>query len=107
MSAPNAMSHEATLIITKAISRSSVSELSTTINPLTNGSYVIIIEGPDGIPRIYGLYYGLSANSIDRSTSDNGGWYTITLSTPEQVIGEDAMLCGLELYNGLYEAAVY
>lgn len=106
-SAPNAMSHEATLIITKAISRSSVAELSTTINPLTNGSYVIIIKGPDGIPRIYGLYYGLSANSIDRSTSDNGGWYTITLSTPEQVIGEDAMLCGLELYNRLYEAAVY
>ena len=101
--APNAYSHSASLVLTAAPS-GALRALRTAI---TNGSFVIMARrlGAGGI-NVYGLYYGLSAVSSDYSSHDNGGWTTVTLETPENVIGEDTIMVEGDLYTALYAAAV-
>ena len=102
--APNALSFSAAITITAQGN----AELDLSVlRSLPNGSYVILAKESNGRHRIYGLYYGLSASSYDRSTADNGGWITVTLSTPEQFIGEDNMSIYSSVYDSLYGAAVY
>lgn len=101
--APNAYTHTANITIT--------GENSVTIRNLktavTNGSFVIMAKKQgDTFARAYGLYYGMSATAADSSSHDNGGWTTLTLETPENVIGEDTLSVGSTLYNTLYAAAV-
>lgn len=102
--APNALSFSANLVITG--SQTYPLRLSV-LQSLPNGSYVLFTKESSGIPRVYGLYYGLSSTAYDRDTHDNGGWVTVTLATPEQVIGEDSLQVQQSTYNALYEAAVY
>lgn len=105
--APNAFSHGATCTVTRWEVNGLASGLENLIvNPFTNGSFVILARGPRGVVRAYGLYYGMSATSLDRSSHDNGGWATVTMSTPENVIGEDALAVSGTLYDTLYAAAV-
>lgn len=101
--APNATAHSATLTITSA----ATSALRAIRAALTNGSFVIFAERP-GVEGayVYGLYYGLSATATDYSSHDNGGWTTVTLETPENVIGEDSLLAVLGVYETLQAAAV-
>lgn len=101
--APNAYAHTASLTMTRIADYNQ----RITQNSFANGSFVVLAERP-GVPGayIYGLYYGLSATSIDSSSHDNGGWTTVTLETPENVIGEDNILATVEVYGPLYEAAV-
>ena len=101
--APNAFTHSATLIVTSNASDA----LYGVLEAMTNGSFVILTQGNNKLTRAYGLYYGMSSSSIERSSHDNGGWYTITMGTPEQFIGEDALQVGTNLYDTLYAAAVY
>lgn len=101
--APNAFTHSATLTVTSAASDA----LYGVLEAMVNGSFVILTQGKDKLTRAYGLYYGMSSSSIERSSHDNGGWYTITMETPEQFIGEDALQVGTTLYDTLYSAAVY
>lgn len=101
--APNAYTHTANIILT--------GENSTAIRNLkmaaTNGSFVIMAKKQgDTFARAYGLYYGMSATAADSSSHDNGGWTTLTLETPENVIGEDTLSVGATLYDALYAAAV-
>lgn len=101
--APNAYTHTANITL--------MGENSTAIRSIktaaTNGSFVILAKKQgDTFARAYGLYYGMSATSADSSSHDNGGWTTLTLETPENVIGEDTLSVGAELYNTLYNAAV-
>lgn len=99
--APNAYSHSASLVLTAAQSGA----LRALRTALSNGSFVIIARRPDTI-SVYGLYYGLSATASDYSSHDNGGWVTVTLETPENVIGEDTTMVEGDVYTALYEAAV-
>lgn len=99
--APNAYSHSASLVLTAAPSGA----LCALRTALTNGSFVIIARGARGI-NVYGLYYGLSAVSSDYSSHDNGGWTTVTLETPENVIGEDTLMVETNVYEALYAKAV-
>lgn len=101
--APNAYTHTANITLT--------GENGTAIRSLktaaTNGSFVILAKKQgDTFARAYGLYYGMSATAADSSSHDNGGWTTLTLETPENVIGEDTLSVGDTLYNTMYEAAV-
>lgn len=99
--APNAYTQTATIIMTAP-------ELSATRKAaaaLTNGSFVVLTKDSKGITQCLGLYYGLSATGADRSSHDNGGWYTFTLSTPESAIGEDILYVMPSVYDALYEAA--
>ena len=101
--APNAYTHTANITLT--------GENSTAIRKLkaavANGSFVILAKKQgDTFAKAYGLYYGMSATAADSSTHDNGGWTTLTLETPENVIGEDTLSVGSTLYDALYTAAV-
>ena len=101
--APNAYSHSATLIYTgimDAVGRKLVTAFA-------NGSFVIAAKTATlAAPRVYGLYYGLSATAIDNNSHENGNWTTITLETPENVIGEDSASMTVADYDTLYAAAV-
>ena len=115
--APNAYTHSATVVVTApsvVTSPVEVSLFKRLINPVANGSFVILTQtlkdagaGLAKNPcRPFGLYYGMSATAVDRSSHDNGGWYTITMATPERVIGEDALSLAVPAYEALYAAAV-
>lgn len=109
--APNAYTHSATVVVTAPVASALFKGL---INPVANGSFVILtrtlraisssLQGDNARP--FGLYYGMSATAVDRSSHENGGWFTITMSTPERVIGEDALTMNIGNYEALYNAAV-
>lgn len=106
--APNAYTHSATVVVTAPLVNTLLKDL---INPAANGSFVILTLAPGSVSptslcRSFGLYYGMSATAIDRSSHDNGAWYTITMATPERVIGEDALAVAVSVYEALYAAAV-
>lgn len=98
--APNAYAHTVTLTVT------AVEGLAALSQAFSNGSFVVITKGPSGPCYVYGLYYGLSATAYDRSSHDNGGWVSVTLETPENVIGEDNLYMNAVDYDALYAAAV-
>ena len=101
--APNAYSHSATLVYTGILDASARA----VVSAITNGSFVIVAKTATiAAPRIYGLYYGLSATAIDNNSHENGNWTTFTLETPENVIGEDFTAISPAGYDALYEAAV-
>ena len=99
--APNAFSHSASIILTSATG------VYGAITSFSNGSFVILakVSGSNAI-NAYGMYYGLSATAFERSTHDNGGWASVTLETPENVIGEDNLFVSGDVYSTLYTAAV-
>lgn len=103
--APNAYTHSATIVDTS--DRGYGVELRARANMYANANFVII-TWPLGksFGQIYGLYFGMSTTSVDYSTHDNGGWTTIVASTPENVIGEDALFMSRDAYNTLYATAV-
>lgn len=103
--APNAYTHSATIVDTS--NRGYGAELRSRINSYANASFVIITwpVGKSFCP-VYGLYYGMTPTSVDFSSHDNGGWTTVVVSTPENVIGEDALFVSREVYDALYKAAV-
>lgn len=102
--APNAFTHTATLTdMTPATSGVHFNIGSA----MSNGSFVIISRPVGGTTAVvHGLYYGMSATAFDQSSHDNGAWSTITLETPENVIGEDNLSMGTSDYNALYGVAV-
>lgn len=100
--APNAYSHSASLVLTTVAG----TNFRTSMAAFSNGSFVIFASMSAGSIPAYGLYYGLSAVSAEHSSHDNGGWYTVTLETPENVIGEDTLTLNSALYQTLYDAAV-
>ena len=101
--APNAYSHSATLVYTGILDATGRK----LVTALTNGSFVIVTKTATlAAPRVYGLYYGLSATAIDNNSHENGNWTTFTLETPENVIGEDSVAMTMADYDALYAAAV-
>ena len=100
--APNAYSHAATITVTGADSPA----LRSMMDAFANGSFIILARTLNNETGCYGLYYGLSATASDKSSHDNGSWTTVTLETPENVIGEDNLAVANSVYNELYNAAV-
>lgn len=101
--APNAYSHSATLTYTRIMDAAGRK----LVTALSNGSFVIAAKTATlAAPRVYGLYYGMSATAIDNNSHENGNWTTITLETPENVIGEDSAAMTAADYDALYAAAV-
>lgn len=100
--APNAYTHSANIVYTGIPNAA----YRNTMASLANGSFVIIVKragNSSGDP--YGLYYGMSATGVENNSHDNGGWTTITLETPENVIGEDTLTLVQAEYDRLYAAA--
>lgn len=102
--APNAFTHTATIT---DMTRATSGEYFKSSSAMANGSFVIIYRPVGGTQAVVsGLYYGLSATAFDRNSHDNGAWSTITLGTPENVIGEDNLSMNTADYDTLYAAAV-
>lgn len=95
--APNAFSHEATITVFEK-------ENPSLFNQLVNGNAVIIANHL-GYYRIFGAYYGMRTSASNMSSSENGGWATFTLSTPEGVIGEDYLTVDLVVGDGILSGA--
>lgn len=101
--APNAQSHSATVVYTGIMDVAG----RTAMSAFSNGSFVILAKTfTPAPPRVYGLYYGMSATAGEQSSHDNGAWATYTFETPENVIGEDTIGVAVEEYDALYAAAV-
>lgn len=101
--APNAYSHSARIIQTEAAGDGPRNAL----NAFANGSFVVAAKWNNRAARmIYGLYYGMSATGIENNSHDNGGWTTITLETPENVVGEDAIRLSDTVYDNFLAEAV-
>ena len=109
--APNAFTHSATMTLTAAGAPNSTGTISPEqfalgLMSFTNGNFVIIArKAAGGVGFGYGMYYGLSATAFDRASHDNGGFVTVTLETPENVLGEDPIIIAPGLYDSLYNAA--
>ena len=102
--APNAYTHTATIVDTGDREGNTGRDRA---RAFTNGSFVIITKPVrKEYGAVFGFYYGMSATSSDFSTHDNGGWTTVVLSTPENVIGEDSLVMLGTDYDALYSAAV-
>lgn len=101
--APNAFTHTVSGVLTNTNDNS----LRDIVRAFSNGRFVVLAK-PVGSAdaRVYGLYYGLSATAIDNNSHENGGWFSFTLETPENVIGEDPVVMGNATYSVLYNAAV-
>lgn len=103
--APNAYSHSATLVYTGILDAAGRKAASA----FTNGSFVIMAKARGSTlaaPRVYGLYYGMSATAVEQNSHENGNWVTCTLETPENVMGEDPLGVSPAEYDALYAAAV-
>ena len=101
--APNAYSHSATIVYTGILDAAGRRDMAA----FTNGSFVIMTKTNTlAAPRVYGLYYGMSATAVEQNSHENGNWVTCTLETPENVIGEDLAAVSVADYDALYAAAV-
>lgn len=101
--APNAFTHSATLTYTGSGSDEAFTGIS---RALSNGSFVILAQPVGGNVNVRGLYYGMSATAFDQNSHENGAWSTVTIETPENVIGEDNLIMSKATYDALYVAAV-
>lgn len=101
--APNAFTHTVSGVLTNTNDDS----LRGIVRALSNGRFVVLAKTNGSTDaRVYGLYYGMSATAIDNNSHENGGWFSFTLETPENVIGEDPAVMGNAPYDALYAAAV-
>lgn len=101
--APNAFTHTVSGVLTNT----NADSLRGIVRAFSNGRFVVCAKVTGSTDaRVYGLYYGLSATAIDNNSHENGGWFSFTLETPENVIGEDPAVMGNAAYNALYTAAV-
>ena len=76
------------------------------VNQILNGTFLALVKTKAGRLRVYGYNYGLSATAISEDLNANGGFTTITLSTPENVIGEARVSFADASYNTLRAAAI-
>ena len=76
------------------------------INQILNGTFLAIVKAKSNQYRVYGLNYGLTMSAFTEDLNANGGFTTITLSTPENVIGETRLSFADASYNTLRAAAI-
>ena len=76
------------------------------VNQILNGTFLALVKTKAGRHRAYGYNYGLSVTAISEDLNANGGFTTITLSTPENVIGEMRLSCTDANYGNLRTAAI-
>lgn len=76
------------------------------VNSILNGTFIALANTKDGVIDTYGLAYGLIATAVTKDVNANGGYTTITLSTPENVIGEPKSIFNRTTYTTLRAAAI-
>ena len=82
--APNALEQSVNFTVYKKTSAENVF-----INTILNSRLVAVAKMVEtGVYRIYGCNYGVEVSGLEESANDNGGYTAITLTTPENVLGE-------------------
>lgn len=76
------------------------------VNQILNGTFLALVKTKAGRLRVYGINYGLTLSALTEDMNANGGFTTITLSTPENVIGETRLNFAAADYNKLRAAAI-
>ena len=77
------------------------------VNRILNGQFVAVAKMKEkNIYRVYGLVYGLNMSAYTEEANANGGFTTITLSTPENVIGEQRAHFDPTTYTTLRTGAI-
>lgn len=77
------------------------------VNRILNGGFVAVAKMKEkNIYRVYGLVYGLNMSAYTEEANANGGFTTITLSTPENVIGEQRAHFDPTTYTTLRTGAI-
>lgn len=77
------------------------------VNRILNGRFVAVTKMKEkNIYRVYGLVYGLTMSAYTEEANANGGFTTITLSTPENVIGEQRAHFDPTTYTTLRTGAI-
>lgn len=76
------------------------------VNQILNGTFLALVKSKAGRTRVYGINYGLSMSAFSEDLNANGGFTVITLSTPENVIGEARLSFADASYNTLRAAAI-
>ncbi|WAX05718.1 hypothetical protein BC669P3_00009 [Bacteroides phage BC669P3] len=77
------------------------------VNRILNGRFVAVAKMKEkNIYRVYGLVYGLNMSAYTEEANANGGFTTITLSTPENVIGEQRAHFDPTMYTTLRTGAI-
>lgn len=76
------------------------------VNQILNGTFLALVKTKAGRTRVYGINYGLTLSALTEDMNANGGFTTITLSTPENVIGEMRVSFADASYNTLRAAAI-
>lgn len=78
-----------------------------TVNRILNGRFVAVAKMKEkNVFRVYGLVYGLTMSAYTEEANANGGFTTITLSTPENVIGEQRAHFNPTTYATLRKGAI-
>lgn len=78
-----------------------------TVNRILNGRFVAVAKMKEkNVYRVYGLVYGLTMSAYTEEANANGGFTTITLSTPENVIGEQRAHFNPTTYTTLRTGAI-
>lgn len=76
------------------------------VNTIINSRLVAVAKMVEnGIYRIFGPNYGLEVSALEESANENGGFTTITLSTPENVLGEPRAVITESTWNTLVAKA--
>lgn len=74
-------------------------------NALSNADAVVLYKTGSSY-RATGMRYGLKATASEYDAHNNGGWTTFTLSTPDNVVGENKLSVSASVYNNLYSTAM-
>lgn len=76
------------------------------VNTIINSRLVAVAKMVEnGIYRIFGPNYGLEVSALEESANENGGFTAITLSTPENVLGEPRAVITESTWNTLVAKA--
>lgn len=76
------------------------------VNVILNGTFIALCKTREGTHRAYGVGYGLVPTAVSEDANANGGYTTITISTPENVIGEQRYSFDANAYNTLRTNAI-
>lgn len=76
------------------------------VGQILNGNFIAVAKTKAGQYRVYGYNYGLSVSDISEDLNANGGFTTITVSTPESVIGEIRLSFSEADYTTMRAAAI-
>lgn len=76
------------------------------VNAIINSRLVAVAKMVEnGVYRIFGPNYGLEVSALEESANENGGFTAITLSTPENVLGEPRAVITESTWNTLVAKA--